>query len=267
MLDSSRDVSPRESAPVAGLRADGVTVRYGGVVANEDVSLVIAQGQIAGLIGPNGAGKTTFIDALTGYASCSGHVHVGEACLDDLPPHRRQHAGLSRTWQAGELFTSLTVADNVRVSQDWGGPSRLGGRRRKGIKSGEDRTLASLEMVGLADHAERHISELSLGQQRLLGVARALASSPRVVLLDEPGAGLDTEGRHMLGQTLRQVAASGVAMLLVDHDVNLVFDVSHLVYVLDFGRIIAAGTPDEIRSSELVVKAYLGAPGSLEEAE
>lgn len=122
-------------------------------------------------------------------------------------------------------------------------------------------------MVGLAAHAERHISELSLGQQRLLGVARALAGAPKVVLLDEPGAGLDTDGRNMLADTLRQVAASGVAMLLVDHDVNLVFEVSDLVYVLDFGRIIASGTPDEIRSSDVVVKAYLGAPTSLEEAE
>jgi branched-chain amino acid transport system ATP-binding protein len=249
----------------ACLRAANVSVRYGGVVANEDVSLAIAPGQIVGLIGPNGAGKTTFIDALTGYTPYSGEIHVGAQCLDGLAPHRRQHAGLARTWQAGELFRSLSVADNVRVSRDWG--QRLRPPRRRQDSRDLQEAESTLDMVGLAGYGTRHTSELSLGQQRLVGVARALASSPKVLLLDEPAAGLDTgEGRE-LGRSLQRVASSGIAMLFVDHDVNLVFEVSDIVYVLDFGRIIAAGTPDEVRSNELVVKAYLGAPGSLEDTD
>jgi branched-chain amino acid transport system ATP-binding protein len=258
--------STSEHHSEASLRAESVSVRYGGVIANQDVSLAIAPGQIVGLIGPNGAGKTTFIDALTGYAPYSGAVRVGGQRLDGLAPHRRQHAGLARTWQAGELFRSLSVADNVRVSTDWGQQPRPTWRHPR-ISRDLQHVESSLDMVGLSAFGTRHTSELSLGQQRLVGVARALASAPKVLLLDEPAAGLDpAEGRE-LGRSLKEVAASGIAMLFVDHDVSLVFEVSDIVYVLDFGKVIAVGTPDEIRSNDAVVKAYLGAPGSLEEAE
>jgi branched-chain amino acid transport system ATP-binding protein len=242
-----------------GLEARSLSVSYGGVVANDQVSISVPRGSITGLIGPNGAGKTTLLDALTGFAPSAGEVILDGARLDGLPPHRRARRGLARTWQSVELFDELTVAENVQVAA-----TRLTtgsiladlvwpGRRR--TSSDPDGALA---LLGLAHVAERRPGSLSLGQQKLVGVARALAASPSCVLLDEPAAGLDTHESSSLGRHLRAVADRGTAVLLVDHDMELVLEVCTHIYVLDFGRVIAAGTPTDIRADERVIHAYLG---------
>ncbi|KAA1423128.1 ABC transporter ATP-binding protein [Mumia zhuanghuii] len=233
-----------------------MTVRYGGVVANDGVNLAIDRGEVVGLIGPNGAGKTSLVDAVTGFTAADGEVVLDGRRLDRLPPHRRRRAGLARTWQAGELFADLTVADNVAVAvqrRGWAGlvADVLG-------RSARTAPDPSLEMLGLLDDADRRPDELSLGRQRLVGVARALAGGSSVVLLDEPAAGLDTDESEAFGDVVRTMATSGRGVLLIDHDMNLVLNVCDRVYVLDFGRVIACGTPTEIRADAAVVAAYLG---------
>ncbi|MEU0557519.1 ABC transporter ATP-binding protein [Dactylosporangium sp. NPDC006015] len=251
------------------LEATGLTVRYGGVLANTDVTLHVGAGEVVGLIGPNGAGKTTFVDAVTGFTAARGTVTLDGRRLDGLPPHARRRAGLARTWQAGELFGDLTVRQNVAVAAARG-PLRnlwsdLTGRA---VRTGDVDT--ALEMFGLQFVADRRPGELSLGRQKIVGVARALAGGTRAVLLDEPAAGLDTDESAEFGGHVRAIAAAGLGVLLIDHDMNLVFDVCDRVYVLDYGAVIAAGTPHEVRADPAVRTAYLGAPaeaGAPSEAE
>jgi ABC-type branched-subunit amino acid transport system ATPase component/branched-subunit amino acid ABC-type transport system permease component len=247
--------------PIGGVAFDvaSLSVTYGGVVAVDRVDLTVHAGEIVGLIGPNGAGKTTFIDAVTGFVPAGGAVRLRGRDISALPPHRRAAAGLIRTWQSVELFDDLDVIENLQVAgerADWKHLALgvLFPRRRSEVRH-EDRVLAQL---GLSHAATRRPLELSLGQQKLVGVARALAADPAVLLLDEPAAGLDTAESAELGDRLRDIAATGPAILLVDHDMSLVLDVCDRVYVLDFGRMIASGPPTEIRSSSRVVEAYLG---------
>ena len=250
-----------ETSEVA-LRADGVRVRYGGVIANDDVSLEVRAGQIVGLIGPNGAGKTTFIDAVSGFTPFTGSLHLAGQDIGALSPHARARAGLSRTWQSIELFSDLTVAENLQVTTD-----RLTARSVMWDVIAPSRGSVvdvtwPLDLLGLADQAGVDPTTLPYGKQKLVGVSRALASNPRVLLLDEPAAGLDTEESRALGCRLSAIAERGIAVLLVDHDMGLVLDVCDFVYVLDFGRVIAQGRPSEVRASPLVIDAYLGTGGS-----
>ena len=250
-----------ETSEVA-FRADGVSVRYGGVIANEDVSLEVRAGQIVGLIGPNGAGKTTFIDAVSGFTPFAGSLHLAGQDIGALSPHARARAGLSRTWQSIELFSDLTVAENLRVTTD-----RLTARSVMWDVIAPSRGSVvdvtwPLHLLGLADQAGTDPTTLPYGKQKLVGVSRALANNPRVLLLDEPAAGLDTDESHALGCRLSAIAERGIAVLLVDHDMGLVLDVCDFVYVLDFGRVIAQGRPSEIRANPVVIEAYLGTGGS-----
>ena len=250
-----------ETSEVA-FRADGVSVRYGGVIANQDVSLEVRAGQIVGLIGPNGAGKTTFIDAVSGFTPFAGSLHLAGQDIGALSPHARARAGLSRTWQSIELFSDLTVAENLRVTTD-----RLTARSVMWdviapSRGNVDDVTWPLDLLGLADQAGTDPTTLPYGKQKLVGVSRALANNPRVLLLDEPAAGLDTEESHALGCRLSAIAERGIAVLLVDHDMGLVLDVCDFVYVLDFGRVIAQGRPSEIRANPVVIEAYLGTGGS-----
>jgi branched-chain amino acid transport system ATP-binding protein len=250
-----------------GLQTSSLSVRYGGVVANDDITITAPPGSISGLIGPNGAGKTTLLDAVTGFVASSGGVTLNGVRLNGLPPHRRARHGLARTWQSLELFDELTVRENVQVATtaltvrsmlvDLARP----GRRQTGADPGDALALLGLEPLG-----DRRPSSLSLGQQKLVGVARALAASPSCLLLDEPAAGLDTNESIELGHQLVAIAQRGTAVLLVDHDMDLVLEVCSHVYVLDFGRLIAAGSPSEIRDDELVIAAYLGSPATAPEA-
>ena len=250
---------------LAGLRATDVTVAYGGVVANDSVSVRVDPGRVVGLIGPNGAGKTTFIDALTGFAPAVGLMTVDGARVDGLPAFRRRRQGLARTWQAGELFSSLSILENVLVASDhvgWGTALLdLVGRRHDNRRV----ALRTLKRVGLDGYADATPEEMSLGLQRLVGVARALAGDPRVLLLDEPAAGLDSLDSQSLGRAIREVADSGVAVLLIEHDMELIFGVCDQIVVLDFGRVIYSGDPGGARKDAAVLSAYLGAAPLREE--
>jgi sulfate-transporting ATPase len=228
-------------------QVDQLTVRYGGVVAVNEVSLRVERGSIVGLIGPNGAGKTSVIDAVTGFAPSRGAVHLLDRPLDRMRPHARVRAGLARTFQSLELYDDLSVEENVSVAAS--------GRRQADRKAAVTRALGS---VGIAALHDRPAGDLSQGERQLVSIARACAADPAVLLLDEPAAGLDSDESTWLGERLRAIAASGTALLLVDHDVNLVLSVCDHVYVLDFGSVIAEGTPDAIRADRAVADAYLG---------
>ncbi|MDD9372059.1 MAG: branched-chain amino acid ABC transporter ATP-binding protein/permease, partial [Acidimicrobiales bacterium] len=231
----------------AALEVDHLTVRYGGVVAVNDVSLRVGPGAIVGLIGPNGAGKTSVIDAITGFAGASGSVGLGGSDIAGLAPHARVRAGLARTFQSLELYDDLSVDENVSVAA-------LGGRR----SDRHEAVTRALTNVGIADLRHRPAGELSQGERQLVSIARACAAGPSVLLLDEPAAGLDSDESVWLGERLRAIRSAGAAMLLVDHDVNLVLTVCDYVYVLDFGAVIAEGPPDAIRNDRAVAEAYLG---------
>jgi branched-chain amino acid transport system ATP-binding protein len=240
------------------LRASGLSVRYGGVTALAGVDLEVGPGQLVGLIGPNGAGKTTFIDAVTGFARSEGRVEIDGRDVSQLRPHQRAHLGLARTWQSIELFDGLSVAENVAVAAAAHSPTALlTGTLRRGLPEPEavDRALSA---VGLSGRGGVPATELSQGERKLVGVARALAGHPRVVCLDEPAAGLDTRESHELGRRLRAVVDAGTSLLLVDHDMALVLAVCDHVVVLEFGRVIAAGPPQQVRDDPAVVTAYLG---------
>jgi branched-chain amino acid transport system permease protein len=231
------------------LVASRVSVRYGGVAALTDVDVRIEPGAIVGLIGPNGAGKTSFINAVTAIVRpASGSIALGERRLDRLPQYRVARAGVARTYQNIRLFGALSVGDNLRA-----GAYRLPGA----LSDGESLTL--LARAGLADVAlSRRAASLSYGEQRRLEIARALASDPHMLLLDEPAAGMNPSETGELGFLVRDVAAAGAGVLLVEHDMALVSAVCHEVVVLNFGVVIARGTPGSIARDPAVIEAYLG---------
>jgi branched-chain amino acid transport system ATP-binding protein len=242
------------------LEVDGLRVVFGGVAAVDGVSFTIGEGSLVGLIGPNGAGKTSCIEALTGYVTpAGGTVRFLGRDLAGVPPHRRARAGLVRTFQSVELFDDLTVRDNLRAAANrrdvW---SSLRDLVAPSWHGDESAIGWALDVVGLTDAADTLPSELSQGQRNLAGVARALACRPRLLLLDEPAAGLDATETAELGQHLRDVVSDGVAVLLVDHDMGLVLGTCDRIVVLDFGRVLAEGTADQIRRDDRVVAAYLG---------
>jgi branched-chain amino acid transport system ATP-binding protein len=245
------------------LSVDDVSVSFGGLHAVDHVTMTVEAGTLVGLIGPNGAGKTTLVDAITGFTpTATGNIRFEDHPITKMSPHRRARHGLGRTFQSIELFEDLTVRENLLVSAE---PSRwysivtdtfLGSRRRT-----NEHVDWSLDLVGLAEHAYRLPSELSQGQRKLVGVARALSSSPKLVLLDEPAAGLDTSESRVLGRQLRGLLDHGITVLLVDHDMSLVLGVCDTIYVLELGEVIAHGSPAEIRADPRVIKAYLGEKG------
>jgi ABC-type branched-subunit amino acid transport system ATPase component/ABC-type branched-subunit amino acid transport system permease subunit len=238
----------REVTPVGpALQVEGLTVRYGGVLAVDGVSLRVDSGTVVGLIGPNGAGKTSVIDAVTGFARAQGDVVLATRRIDRLRPHARVRAGLARTFQSLELYDDLSVAENVAVAA-------LGSRR----SHRHEAVARALDQVGIGGLRDRPAGELSQGERQLVSIARACVAEPRALLLDEPAAGLDTTESAWLGERIRDIRATGTGVLLVDHDVGLVLAVCDHVYVLNFGKVIAEGPPDEIRADRAVADAYLG---------
>jgi branched-chain amino acid transport system ATP-binding protein len=246
------------------LETRGLTVRYGRVQALTDVSLEVGAGQLVGLIGPNGAGKTTLIDAVTGFTASEGHVILDGGRIDALSPAERVAAGLARTWQSAELFEDLTVSENLAVAADRRGAWQIAAETLTG-RSTEPREVAeALSLLNIGHLAGVGADALTQGQRKLVGVARALASGPKVVCLDEPAAGLDTVESRLLGRHLRSVVDSGMGMLLIDHDMGLVLAVCDEVVVVEFGCEIARGSPDVVRRDPRVIEAYLGANSHVE---
>ncbi len=236
------------------LQVEGVAVRFGGVQALNDVSLDVADGTLVGLIGPNGAGKTTLFNVITGLERPGqGRVLLDGKDVTRLAPHRRARLGLGRTFQRIEVFSSLSVRDNVVAAAE----SR---RSWAGDEPDPQRTASALlDRVGLVELAAEPVDKLSTGHLRLVEVARALASRPSLLLLDEPGSGLDTTESEALGDLLVGLVAEGTSILLVEHDVELVMRVCEQLFVLDFGQVIAQGTPEQVQRDPAVQAAYLGA--------
>ncbi len=238
---------------MARLEVSGLTIRYGGHLAVDDVSLEAEAGQVTGLIGPNGAGKTSLFNAVSGLLPAQrGRVILDGRDMTRMNPSRRARRGLARTFQRLELFSMLSVRDNIRVAVD----SRRSWSRDPGTASGATEEL--IERVGLSELADERVDGLPTGQARLVELGRALATRPKALLLDEPASGQDDTETLAFGKLLGEIAGSGVAVVLVEHDVGLVMRACHTVYVLDFGRVIATGAPDEIRRDEAVLAAYLG---------
>lgn len=242
---------------MTALDVEGVTVSFGGLLALDDVTMDVGVGSVTGLIGPNGAGKTTLFNAICGLQPTRrGSVTLDGKNISRSAPHVRARRGLARTFQRLEVFGSLSVRDNVRVAAEL--------HNRFGDVTGEADAAVGpiLERVGIADIADEYVDSLPTGVARLVELARALATEPKVLLLDEPSSGLDISETREMGELLTEISTEGLAVLLVEHDVGLVMTTCATIHVLEFGRIIARGTPEEIRSDEQVQAAYLGGSGS-----
>ena len=239
---------------MAVLEAHELNVRFGEHHAVRDVSLTVDPGGIVGLIGPNGAGKTTTFNAISGVQPCEGRVVLDGTDVSSAPVHRRARLGMNRTFQRLEVFGSMSAFENVRTAAEIAALSK--GRSMRHAPAVAHRLLEQLGLEGVGD---RRADALPTGQARLVELGRALATDPKVVLLDEPASGLDEVETERLAEVLTALAASGMAVLLVEHDMDLVMELCARIYVLDFGEVIATGTPDEVRADPLVREAYLGA--------
>jgi branched-chain amino acid transport system ATP-binding protein len=239
------------------LEVADVSMAFGGAQVLSDVSIAVAPRGVTGLIGPNGAGKTTLFNVVSGLlAPKAGRVLIDGHDVTKAGPASRARRGLARTYQRLELFTSLTVRDNIRVAGEI--RNSWGRRGRINVAAQTDRTI---ELVGLGDVADREVSELPTARARVVEVARALMTQPRVLLLDEPASGQTEQETAAFGMLLRElVDERELAICLVEHDVTLVMGTCEHIYVLDYGEIIADGTPDRVRNDPAVVNAYLGAP-------
>jgi ABC-type branched-subunit amino acid transport system ATPase component/ABC-type branched-subunit amino acid transport system permease subunit len=251
----------REAVAPHRLVVENLTVRFGAVVALEDVSLTVEPGSVVGLMGPNGAGKTTLIDAVTGFVSvASGAVYLDDRRIGSKSAARRSSLGISRTFQSLELFEEITVSDNIRVAiearqrgvylQDIFWP------RRAALTPAAE---AAISILGLTRDLDRRPGELPMGRRRLVAIARAIASEPSILLLDEPAAGLDEEETAELGRLIRTLADEwGLAVLLVEHDVPLLMSTCDSLVAIDYGRFVASGAPEEVRHHPQVIASYLG---------
>ena len=253
-----------DPAAFDGLSTRGLTIRYGGVVAVDDVALDARVGQITGLLGPNGAGKTSTFNACTGLLTPSaGTVRLFGEDVTSEPPAERARRGLGRTFQKMELFDSLTVRENVAVGREAGLAGRNPWRhlvsRRADREQVAHRAQAALDLCAISHLADRRPADLSTGQRRLVELARVVAGGFRMLLLDEPSSGLGPHETGRFGEVLTSlVQERGVGILVVEHDMSLVMSICDYLYVLDFGKPIFDGTPAEVQASPIVRAAYLG---------
>jgi len=243
----------------------GISKNFGGLAALQDVSIAVDRGSITAIIGPNGAGKTTLINVLSGFLlPDSGEIALHSTVITGKKAHAITHLGMARTFQTAQVFGQMSVLENVMVGCHArtrtglaGAALRLGGVRaeERAIRA---RALDLLAMVGLADQAAVPAASIPIGSQRLLEIARALATDPQVLLLDEPAAGLNTQETRRLGELLRSIRQQDITIMLVEHDMELVMDISDEIAVLNFGRNIARGTPAQIQTNPDVIAVYLG---------
>jgi len=247
------------------LEVDHVTIRFGGVTALDDVDFDIREGEILGLIGPNGAGKTTCFNVMTGvYQPTSGQIRFDGRPLTKLKRHRITKLGMARTFQNIRLFRAMTALENVMVGAD--ANSNVGvlnalfrtPRHRRTEGEARRHALELLEFVGVSGRADELAENLSYGDQRRLEIARAMATRPKLLCLDEPAAGFNPAEKQRLMDLIRKVRDQGITVLLIEHDMRLVMGVTDRIVVLEFGRKIAEGTPAEIRDNPAVIAAYLG---------
>ncbi len=250
---------------MAHLCLSDVSVHFGGLQALTEVSFDLRPGEILSLIGPNGAGKTTVFNVITGvYRISGGQVTYDGASLAGLRPHHILARGIARTFQNIRLFTAMTALENVMVARHCrsragvlGSVLRTPAQRRE-ERAVRGRAMEALRFAGLAAHADTVAKNLPYGLQRRLEIARALGSDPKTILLDEPAAGLNPSESRDLMETIARIAATGINVLLVEHDMSVVMNVSHRLVVLDHGVCICQGSPDEVRANPQVIEAYLG---------
>ena len=233
----------------ADLRVEGITKSFGGVQALADCSLTAPTGKITGLIGPNGSGKTTLFNVMTGYESIdAGQVFLGEQRITGAPPRRVFALGIGRTFQLTRVFPRLTVLENMLV------PALRG----RSARQRRERALELLAFTGIVGHAGALAGTLSYGQRKLLELAYVLVAEPAVVLLDEPAGGVNPSLIQHLADRIRELNKAGRTFLIVEHNMDFVMGLCHQVAVLDFGTVVASGSPDEIRANPRVLDAYLG---------
>jgi branched-chain amino acid transport system ATP-binding protein len=235
------------------LECNAIEMRFGGLHALTSVNITAEEGTITGLIGPNGAGKTTLFNCITGMIEpTSGTISVDGKSVTGVAPYKRARMGIARTFQRLELFTSLSVIENIRVA---GTIRNRWSRDRFDVEAEAERIV---DLIGIRHLSHREVSEIPTGMARRVELGRALMTRPRLLLLDEPASGQDETETEEFGELLLRLAAEGTGILLVEHDVSLVMKVCSQVSVLDFGVIIASGTPSEIQRNDAVIAAYLG---------
>ncbi|KQO66662.1 ABC transporter ATP-binding protein [Methylobacterium sp. Leaf87] len=253
------------------LSVDHVGVRFGGLVAIADLHFDVHPGEIVSLIGPNGAGKTTAFNVMTGFLKpTQGQVRFRGTSLQGLAPHEIVRLGLSRTFQRTSVFPDDTVFDNVMIGLHRRGRARLIdtllGRDRAGEARLRERARELLDWVGLSGRAQDRAGSLAYGEQRLVGVASALATEPAMLLLDEPVSGMNASETQVFVRLIRSIRERGITLLLVEHDMPMVMEVSDRIVVLNYGRLIAKGPPGAIRADPAVIEAYLGRDSADREA-
>jgi len=247
------------------LRVEGLTKRFGGLVAVDNVSFEVPTGEVFALIGPNGAGKTTLFNCITGiYKPTLGQVTFRDRDLTGSPPHRTAKAGIARTFQNIRLFEYMSALDNVKLghhcrmrSKLWDSLLKTPFERKEELQV-EEHSMELLKLVGLDRLADRYARNLAYGQQRRLEIARALATDPRLLLLDEPAAGFTPQEKVELMDLVQTILKRGITVFLIEHDMKVVMQASQRIVVLDHGEKIAEGPPLEVRNNQRVIEAYLG---------
>ena len=268
-LDVATGAVAPTRVPPKRLRIEELTVRYGGVVAVDSISIEVSPGEVVGLIGPNGAGKTSLMDAVSGFTPCQGRVALDEQRIDDWPAHRRAVGGLVRSFQGLELFAEMTVLENLQVPNDRHGGLQTAIELVRPTKTTlPPVTIAAVQDFGLAAILHKSPDEISYGQRRLVAIARAVAAQPSVLLLDEPVAGLSDRESGEFAHLVRRLAdAWGMAVLVIEHDMSFVMSICDRITVIDFGRFVCEGTPAQVRTNPAAIAAYLGDESDTPEPE